>query len=292
MEEIIETTKNTKPIQTLKNMSFNGVLEDFNNKLIYLEQMSEGISEEYADEQLFNTEQLVLNSKKLQNKLQEINYKNKINSCKTLQILSHYLPKEILMYPHIEIVSLPSDRPLTKKIINWKIWDNHLNDIKICFNTIKWEQYTQLDILLTMFLWHAGQGPTFYNNFGDKSELNLNQIKQIEGGHLEFFITLEAYIEMDLNIPTKLLKKIMKHTLYFKKHNYVISSIKMMKSINYIDKNSIFLIKRKINPNYDSFNKKEFRHQCHGLKVRNFMNEFINIDKLQIYNTEYINICR
>ena len=96
MEEIIETTKNTKPIQTLKNMSFNGVLEDFNNKLIYLEQMSEGISEEYADEQLFNTEQLVLNSKKLQNKLQEINYKNKINSCKTLQILSHYLPKEIL----------------------------------------------------------------------------------------------------------------------------------------------------------------------------------------------------
>ena len=59
--------------------------------------------------------------------------------------------------------------------------------------------------------------------------------------------------------------------------------------VNGPDKNSIYLIKRKINPNYDPLNKNEFKHKCYGLKVLNFMDDFIGIDELRIYNTEYIN---
>ena len=47
--------------------------------------------------------------------------------------------------------------------ITWEMWDKYIDIIKLLHKDIKWENYSELDMILCLFLWCSNRGPNYYN---------------------------------------------------------------------------------------------------------------------------------
>ena len=95
--------------------------------------------------------------------IREKNFKKEVEESTTLQMLLEIHGIDVLDY----------DGYTCHGGITWKMWDKHFEIMKATRKDIDWSQYTNLQILLCLFLWGAYQYPNDYNN-------NLNEEEQEE----------------------------------------------------------------------------------------------------------------
>jgi hypothetical protein len=90
--------------------------------------------------------------------IREKNFKKEVEESTTLQMLLEIHDMDVLDY----------DGYTCHGGITWKMWDKHFEIMKAIHKDISWSQYTNLQILLCLFLWGAYHYPNDYNN-------NLNE---------------------------------------------------------------------------------------------------------------------
>jgi hypothetical protein len=86
--------------------------------------------------------------------ISEKNFKKNVEESTTLQMLLDIHGMDVLDY----------DGYICHGGITWKMWDKHFEIMKATRKDINWSQYTNLQILLCLFLWGAYQYPNDYNN--------------------------------------------------------------------------------------------------------------------------------
>lgn len=88
------------------------------------------------------------------------NFKKEVEESTTLQMLLEIHGMDVLDY----------DGYTCHGGITWKMWDKHFEIMKATHKDIDWSQYTNLQILLCLFLWGAYQYPNYYNNDINETE--------------------------------------------------------------------------------------------------------------------------
>lgn len=92
--------------------------------------------------------------------IREKNFKKEVEESTTLQMLLEIHGMDVLDY----------DGYTCHGGITWKMWDKHFEIMKATRKDIDWSQYTNLQILLCLFLWGAYQYPNDYNKDLDEEE--------------------------------------------------------------------------------------------------------------------------
>ena len=88
------------------------------------------------------------------------NFKKEVEESTTLQMLLEIHGMDVLDY----------DGYTCHGGITWKMWDKYFEIMKATHKDIDWSQYTNLQILLCLFLWGAYQYPNYYNNDINETE--------------------------------------------------------------------------------------------------------------------------
>jgi hypothetical protein len=127
--------------------------------------------------------------------------------------------------------------------INWEKWNKHIETMKNMLTDINWNDYTKLDLLMSVFLWYSGKGFEHYQiNVKNKtSKLNIYELDNYIGNH-EFYIILDGYIKNNIKIPYDLILLILNRTYKY--------SFYFLKSIKYCFDNKIRILKFKKNKYY------------------------------------------
>jgi len=118
--------------------------------------------------------------------IREKNFKKNVEKSTTLQMLLEIHGMDVLDY----------DRYTCHGGIRWKMWDKHFQIMKETRKDINWSKYTNLQILLCLFLWGAYQYPNDYNN-----DLNENEEEEYKDKKHPTLLKNEEYIKEEL-IPT------------------------------------------------------------------------------------------
>ena len=207
-------------VKSLFNQSYRESIKNLQNQVKVILDVTPNISDkfEYVDFKLIK--QIQSDFKNLEKIMKEMNFNKKVEESRTLKILTKVHTIRELDYDRYIIHSTP---------INWKMWDKFLNIVKDVYSEIEWEKYSELDLLLCVFLWCSYQGPNYYNEFLKKEdEKALPNVRSGDFGSIEFFITIDGYIKNNLQIPINLLKTISHNTYYGSLGE---SSIKALKHI-------------------------------------------------------------
>ena len=114
--------------------------------------------------------------------IKEKNFKKKVEQSTTLQMLLQIHTIDVLDY----------DGLTCHGEIRWKMWDNYFEIMKATRKDIDWSQYTNLQILLCLFLWGAYRHPNDYN-----SNLNENEEEEYKDKKHPTLLKNEEYTEKE-----------------------------------------------------------------------------------------------
>lgn len=222
---------------SLTKTSYTTSIEDIKNRIDHLLNITPNISDkfDYKDFEMYR--KIKWNIQKIEKIMKDKNFQKKIDKSRTLKILTSIHNRRELDYEYTCHGS-----------ITWNMWDKYIDIIKILHKDIKWEIYSELDVVLCVFLWCSNAGPNYYNK-QIKKEDNLKQEIEVPNmrpgrfGSIEFFITIDGYIKNSLKIPIELLKKINENTYY--------PFLEVANSLEYVEKNKITLLKQKYKSSYE-----------------------------------------
>jgi len=179
--------------------------------------------------------------------IREKNFKKNVEKSTTLQMLLEIHGMDVLDY----------DGYTCHGGITWKMWDKHFEIMKATRKDINWSKYTNLQILLCLFLWGAYQYPNDYNN-----DLNENELEEYKNKKHPTLLKDKEYIKEEL-IPTyrkdpKNLEEVEK-SIY--KHEW---------------KKAIEIMNNKLGKNFDKY----YRFTKVWEQVKNDDNKFKNFIKM------------
>ena len=216
---------------SLTKISYTTSIEDIKNKTNFLLNVTPNISEKFDYKDFDMYKEIKNNINKIENIMKDKNFEKKINQSRTLKILTSIHSRRELDYGYTCHGS-----------ITWNMWDKYIDIIKILHKDIKWEKYSELDIVLCVFLWCSNKGPNYYNNeikikndLKQEQEIEVPNMRPGRFGTMEFFITIDGYIKNSIKIPIELLQKINENTY----HNFFADRLK------YVEKNKLTLLKQK-----------------------------------------------
>ena len=218
-------------LTSLTKISYTTSIEDIKNRTDHLLDITPNISDnfDYKDFEMY--QKIKWNIQKIEKIKKEKNIQKKVDQSRTLKILTSIHNRRELDYGYTCHGS-----------ITWDMWDKYIDIIKILHKDIKWEKYSELDLILCVFLWCSNAGPNYYNkNIKKKNDLEQEQEIEVPNmrpgrfGTIEFFITIDGYIKNSLKIPIDLLKEINENTYY----NFFADTLK------YVEKNKLTLLKQK-----------------------------------------------
>ena len=118
----------------------------------------------------------------IQKIIKEKNFKKKVEQSTTLQMLLQIQEMDVLDY---DALTCHGD-------INWKMWDKYFEIMKATRKDINWSQYTNLQILLCLFLWGAYRHPNDYN-----ANLNENEEEEYKDKKHPTLLKNEEYTEKE-----------------------------------------------------------------------------------------------
>ena len=187
-------------MNTLTKQSYSKSIEDIRNRTDILKNLTSSIREkfDYNDFQMYS--EIKRNILQIEKLMKEKNFQKKVEKSKTLEILTNVHGSKELDY----------DGYTCHGSITWEMWDKYIDIIKLLHKDIKWEKYSELDLILCLFLWCSNGGPNFYNKNIKKESDNINVPNMRSGrfGSIEFLITIDGYIKNSIEIPLELLQKI------------------------------------------------------------------------------------
>ena len=128
-------------------------LQEFKNEIYTIQNKIKKINLDQLDNlhsQVCEIEQII----------REKNFKKEVEESTTLQMLLEIHGMDVLDY----------DGYTCHGGITWKMWDKHFEIMKATRTDINWSQYTNLQILLCLFLWGSYQYPNYYNNDINETE--------------------------------------------------------------------------------------------------------------------------
>ena len=118
----------------------------------------------------------------IQQIIKEKNFKKKVEQSTTLQMLLQIQEMDVLDY---DALTCHGD-------INWKMWDKYFEIMKATRKDINWSKYTNLQILLCLFLWGAYRHPNDYN-----ANLNENEEEEYKDKKHPTLLKNEEYTEKE-----------------------------------------------------------------------------------------------
>tara|TARA_B100000161_G_C33556771_1_gene418389 strand:- start:3833 stop:4630 length:798 start_codon:yes stop_codon:yes gene_type:complete len=218
-------------MNSLQKISYTASIEDIKNRTDHLLNLTLNISEKFNYKDFDMYSKIKNNINKIENIMKDKNFEKKVNHSKTLKILTSIHGRRELAYPFT-----------LHGPIKWDMWDKYIDIIKKLHQDIKWENYSDLDVVLCVFLWCSNAGPNYYNKNIKKEnyledKIEVPNMRPGRFGSIEFFITIDGYIKNSLRIPIELLQKINENTYH--------SFSKIANSLKYVEKNKITLIKQK-----------------------------------------------
>lgn len=243
-------------IESLTKTSYTTSIENIKNQVDMILDMTPNISDkfEYKDFELL--EKINMNIKKTEKIMRQKNFDNKVKQSRPLKILTSVHSIKELDYDRYIVHCQP---------IHWNMWDKFIDIIKDVHPEIEWNKYSELDVLLCVFLWCSFRGPNYYNkNIKKENEPELPNMRPGHFGSIEFFITIDGYNKNFMPIPIDLLKTISINThgsLYFKP---------FQKALKYIQDERIRIIRIKYQYTYRD-------DDIYGLKVEDY-NDFVKIN--------------
>lgn len=235
-------------VKSLKRLSYKESIVNVKNQIDMILDIIPNISNkfEYKDFELLK--EINNNIKKTEKIMRQKNFNKKVELSRTLKILTQVHGIRELDYSSYIVHGTP---------ITWGMWDKFIDIIKDVHSKIEWNKYSELDILLCVFLWCSYRGPNYYNaEIRKEDEKELPNMRPGHFGSIEFFITIDGYIKNNLKIPIDLLK-----TISYNTYN-IIGEI-FVKALEYIQNEKIRLIRNKYKYSYKD-------DDIYGLKVENY----------------------
>ena len=230
-------------MNTLTKQSYSKSIEDIRNRTDILKNLTSSIREkfDYNDFQMYS--EIKRNILQIEKLMKEKNFQKKVEKSKTLKILTNVHSLRELDFGYT-----------CNGSITWEMWDKYIDIIKLLHKDIKWKNYSDLDLILCLFLWCSNGGPNYYNKEIKKESDNINVPNMRPGrfGSIEFLITIDGYIKNSIEIPLELLQKINENTYH--------SFLSLRKTLKYCEDKKIRLIKIKY----------KGENEIYGLKPDNY----------------------
>ena len=238
-------------IKSLKNKSYTETLKNIKNDSDILLKVITSFKDKFSYQDNTLCDQIKNNFTKIQKEMKIKNFEMKVKESKVLKILTSIHTIRELDYSGYIVHCQP---------ISWGMWDKFFDIIKKVYKDIDWKKYTDLDVVLSIFVWCSWQGPNYYNKYlREKDEEEIPNMRPGNFGSIEFFITLDGYIKNSIIFPFELIEKILSNTY---------GSISK-KAINYVIENKIRILRHKYKYNYDS-NHTNYLNDINGLKVESY----------------------
>ena len=238
-------------IRSLTNESYTETLKNIKNDSEMLLKIVTSFKDKFSYQDNSLCDQIKYNFTKIQREMKIKNYELKVKESKVLKILTSVHSLRELDYKNYIVHGQP---------ITWGMWDKFFDIIKKVHNNIDWKKYTDLDVVLSIFVWCSWQGPNCYNKYlREKDEEEIPNMRPGNFGSIEFFITLDGYIKNSIRFPFELISEILENTY---------GSISK-KALNYVIENKIRILRHKYKYNYDS-DHTSYINDIYGLKVERY----------------------
>lgn len=264
-------------VPSLQSTSFTSNLEVISNNIEILSNLCESIDYEFKNKNFYLIEEIKRNLSKIKIKMKLKNFTKKLKESETLRIMAsvHFYENDNKKLHDIRILDYNNYTVHPVPII-WKMWDKHLDQIKVALPEIKWDKYSKVDHLLCTLFWASWRGPNYYNKeLKKENQEALREMRYGCFGKFEFFILLDGYNRNFMNVPFELISIICNNSY---------CNINIMKALKYVNKNKIRIVRTKHTYTYSD-------SDCYGLKTLSY-DDFIRInypdESKRLYDKDWI----